>query len=93
MAADSPDRVTAFVVFGDHRRVSRASRFGGGTLIAVFEVTIVVPRGWVANVGGASVFGEFEDKTTAEGSRGDEAPRVTVRGLSLGGDVTVRHAD
>jgi predicted membrane protein len=55
------------------------------------EVKIIVPRGWRIHVDGMPILGEFKDETEYASSLAHDAPVITITGVSILGDVTVRH--
>jgi hypothetical protein len=64
------------------------------TVVAIVgDIEIVVPPGWVVDVGGTAIVGDFTDRTGPGEQPASEAPRLAVRGLALLGEVTVHHAD
>jgi hypothetical protein len=65
----------------DEATVDATAIFGG--------VDVLVPKGWRVNVGGLPIFGGYEDKTEANGSVADDAPKLDIRATAIFGGVDV----
>jgi predicted membrane protein len=55
------------------------------------DVKIIAPRGWRIHVNGIPVLGEFDDETEPQPDLPENAPELTITGVSLLADVDVRH--
>jgi predicted membrane protein len=54
-------------------------------------IDVLVPAGWRVSVGGADVFGGFDDETQGDGVEMAAGPELRVRGTTVFGGVTVKH--
>ena len=53
-------------------------------------VEVIVPRDWDVQASGTTLFGGFEDKSSAFRSEGKNRPRLIVKGTAVMGGVTIR---
>jgi predicted membrane protein len=56
------------------------------------EARILVPRGWRIHVDGVPILAEFKDETEHPPELPYDAPQLNITGVSILGDVKVRHA-
>jgi predicted membrane protein len=61
------------------------------TFCLLGEIKIIAPRGWRIHVDGMPILGDFKDETEYTADMSPDAPVLLVTGVSIFGDVTVRH--